>query len=122
MLTRLEAVVAQLTGPGVQIIQTPTPVPPSSDSLLPLPPTSTPPPAPRPSLRASAAKNTPRAVRWLMVMIGVLTALAQAISTLSRPENGPLVQSLMVIAAGLRGKSAPPPSELPEPVWSPPPE
>jgi hypothetical protein len=120
MLTRLEAIVAQLTGPGVQIIQTPTPMPPSSPSLAPPPVPSNAPPPPRPSLRAAAAKNTPRAVRWIMLMIGVLTALAQGISTLSRPENGPLVQAFMVIAAGLRGEGAPPPSDLPEPVWTPP--
>jgi hypothetical protein len=121
VLTRLEAIVSQLTGPGVQIIQTPTPVPPSSDSLLPPPPEGVV-PMPRPSLPARAAKQTTRAVRWIGVVIAVLTALAQAISTLSRPENGPLVQTFTVIAAGLKGKAAPPPSELPEPVWEPPPQ
>lgn len=122
VLSRLEAVVAQLTGPGVQIIQTPTPVPPSADSLLPLPPNEPPsePPESRPSMRVRAAKQTSRIVRWIGVVISVLTLLAQAISMLSRPENGPLVQTLIVLAAGLRGQPAPAPSELPEPVWTPP--
>jgi hypothetical protein len=71
-------------------------------------------------MRAAAAKQTSRVVRWIGVVISVLTIVAQGISMLSRPENGPIVQTLMVIAAGLRGKPAPPPSELPEPVWSPP--
>jgi hypothetical protein len=119
VLARLEAVVAQLTGPGVQIIQTPTPVPPSSGSLLPPPPEGVV-PVPRPSMPARAAKQTSRVVRWIGVVIAVLTGIAQLISTFSRPENGPLVQTLIVIAAGLKGKPAPAPSELPEPIWAPP--
>jgi hypothetical protein len=117
VLGRLEAVVEQLGKLGVAV---PTVVPTVVEETPSAVVTPSEPPPARPSLPARAAKQGSRVVRWIGVVISVLTLVAQGISMLSRPENGPLVQTLMVLAAGLRGEPAPPPSELPEPVWLPP--
>jgi hypothetical protein len=77
----------------------------------------------RPSMpaRAAAAVKTggSKTGGWALKISGGLMILAQLISWATRPENGPIVQSLRIIASALARQPAPPPSELPPPEWTP---
>jgi hypothetical protein len=64
---------------------------------------------PRPSLAAKAATGTGKGAKWVVFAFGVLSLIGQGIAMLGRPEYGPIVQGLKVVASALAGDATPPP-------------
>jgi hypothetical protein len=102
---------------STQVIRISTPLP-SPSSLM--PPSSS--PESRPSRAAVALQKTKsngKIVGKITVYLtAAVTLIAQAISFINDPMNGPLVRGLLIMAFSVAGKS-PPPDALPEPVWTP---